>query len=248
MEALRIEGLSKYFGGLKVFTDLSMTVSVGERVGIIGPNGAGKTTLINVLSGDIKASGGKVYLFGQEITAMPTYGRAHVGLSRSFQITRLCPDLTILDNILLAFHGTRRSRFQPFRSNSGYDEILTKAQRSLELIKLWEKRDSLGRDVSYGEQRKLAVAISLASEPKLLLLDEPSAGLDVAEIPTFISMIKGLAADTTTIFVAHDIDVVFDLADRVLVLYLGQFVAEGTPKEIQDNSIVREIYLGVGES
>jgi len=248
MEALRLERLSKYFGGLRVFSDLSLTVRVGERVGIVGPNGSGKTTLINVLSGEIPPSSGKVYLFGQEITHMPAHRRAHVGLSRSFQITRLCSDLTVLDNILLAFHGPRRSRYQGFRSNASYDEILGKAWKQLELIGLWEKRDSLARTLSYGEQRKLTIAISLASEPKVLLLDEPSVGLDVAEIPGFISMVKGLAADTTTIFSAHDMDVVFDLADRVLVLYSGRIVAEGTPQEIQNNSMVREIYLGVEEN
>ncbi len=244
MEALRTEGLSKNFGGLHVLSDLSLAVEVGERVAIIGPNGAGKTTLFNVLSGELPVSGGKISLFGQDITHMPTYHRAHIGLSRSFQKIRLPFHLTVLDNILLALHGMRRSRYQMFRSTYAYDEMLAKAQKRLELIDLWDKRDNRAHEISYGEQRKLAIALSLALEPKLLLLDEPSAGLDIPEIPAFIKEIKALTKDTTTIFAAHDMDLVFDLADRVLVLYYGRIIVQGTPEEIQADATVKEIYLG----
>ena len=245
MEALRVEKLSKNFGGLHVLSDLYLGVEVGERVAIIGPNGAGKTTLLNVLSGELPASGGETYLFGQEITGMPTYRRAHMGLSRSFQITHLASYLTVLDNILLALHGVKPSRYQMFRPTAAYEQILAKAQQQLELIDLWEKRDNMAQTISYGEQRKLAIALTLALEPKILLLDEPSAGLDIAEIPAFINTVKSLTEDTTTILCAHDMDVVFDLADRVVVLYFGRIVAQGTFEEIQADQTVKEIYLGI---
>lgn len=247
MEAIKVEGLSKNFGGLRVLIDLTLAVEVGERVAVIGPNGAGKSTLLNVISGELPVSSGRIYLFGQEITNMPTHRRAHMGVARSFQIVRLALHLTVLHNALLAFHGVRPSRFHMFRPIVGYDKILAEAQKQLELIDLWEKKNTPVQNLSYGEQRKLGIALSLALEPKLLLLDEPSSGLDIAEIPAFIKTIKALTKDTTTIFAAHDMDVVFDLAERVLVLYEGQIIAQGTPKEIQADPRVREVYLGIEE-
>lgn len=247
MKVLRVERLSKNFGGLRVLIDISLDVEVGERVAIIGPNGAGKTTLFNVLSGELPASGGRIYLFGQNITGMPTYHRAQFGLSRSFQIIRLPFHLTVLDSILLALHGLRPSRYQMFRPSTNYDKLLTAARKQLELADLWEKKDNIVQDLSYGEQRKLGIVLSLVSEPKLLLLDEPSAGLDVGEIPVFTNTVRSLTKDTTTIFACHDMDVVFGLADRVLVLYYGSIIAQGTPEEIQADPKVREIYLGLEE-
>lgn len=247
MEALKLEGLSKNFGGLQVLRDLSLSIEAGEYVALIGPNGAGKTTLLNVITGELSAATGSIYVFGQEITTMPTHRRAHAGLARSFQITHLLPNLSVLDNISLALHGIKPSRFQMFRPMTAYGELLAKAQRLLELIDLWEKREEPVQTISYGEQRKMEVALSLASEPKLLLLDEPTAGLAIGEILVFTNIIKTLARGTTLFFAAHDMDVVFDLADRVAVLYFGQIIAQGTPKEIQANPMVKEIYLGSEE-
>ena len=248
MEALRIEGLCKNFGGLHVLDTLSFSVKPKEHVAIIGPNGAGKTTLLNVLTGELSATAGRIHLFGQDVTTMPTYRRAHAGLARSFQITRLFPNLTVLNNILLALHGMKPSRFQMFRPATTYDEVLVKAQALLELVELWEKRNSLQQAISYGEQRKMEIILSLASEPKLLLLDEPTAGLSIDEIPAFTNTIKSLARDTAVLMAAHDMDVVFDVAERVLVLYFGRIIAEGTPEEIQANPTVKEIYLGTQET
>ena len=245
MEALRVERLSKNFGGLRVLIDVSFDVEVGKRMAIVGPNGAGKTTLFNMLSGELPVSGGRIYLFGQNITGMPTYHRVQLGLSRSFQTIRLPLHLTVLGSILLALHGLRPSRYQMFRPSTNYDRLLTAARKQLELVDLWEKKDNIVHDLSYGEQRKLGVVLSLASEPKLLLLDEPSAGLDIGEIPVFTNIIRSLTKDTTTILADHDMDVVFGLADRVLVLYNGSIIAQGTPEEIQADPKVKKIYLGL---
>jgi branched-chain amino acid transport system ATP-binding protein len=247
MEALQVKGLSKNFGGVEVLKDLYFSVEVGERVAVIGPNGAGKTTLLNLLTGESTPTAGRIYLLGQDITAMPTHRRIHLGLARSFQIVQLFSDLTLLDNILLALQGTKPSRLQMFRSRMAYDDILAEAHRLLKSIDLWEARDGAIGTLSYADQRKIEVALSLASKPKVLLLDEPSAGLAAAEIPAFMNLIRSLAEGTTVFFAAHDMEVVFELADRVQVLYYGQIIAEGTPKEIQANTRVKEIYLGVEE-
>ena len=247
MEAVRIEALSKSFGGLQVLRDVSTTVQAGEYVAIIGPNGAGKTTLLNVITGGLSATAGRIYLFGKDVTTKPPYQRTHLGLARSFQINSLFYDLAVLDNVLLALHGTRPSRYQMFRPAPSYHELMAKAQGLLEGIDLWGKRNELMQNIAYGEQRRMEIVLSLATEPKLLLLDEPSAGLDISEIPAYINMIKALTKGTTLIFAAHDMDVVFGLAERVLVLYFGQFIADGKPEEIKADLKVKEIYLGVEE-
>lgn len=247
-EALKLEGLSRNFGALEVLKNVYLDVEAGEYVAIIGPNGSGKTTLFNVIGGQLQATAGRIYMFGQEITNLPPYRRTHLGLARSFQITSLFYDLTILDNIIIAIHGKRHSRYQLLRSTSTHGEVVDKAKEMLESVDLWEKRSELAKTLSYGEQRKVEIILRLALEPRLLLLDEPSAGLSIAERPEFINMTKSLAAGTTVIFAEHDMDVVFQLADRVLVLYYGQFIADGTPNEIRDNARVREIYLGENRS
>jgi branched-chain amino acid transport system ATP-binding protein len=247
MEALKIEGLKKSFGALAVLQGVSLSIEAGERVALIGPNGAGKTTLLNVITGQLRSTAGRIYSFGKEITGMPTHRRIHAGLARSFQLSRVFLNLTVLENVLLALQGIRSSRYQMVRSHMAYDHLLAEAQRLLGLMNLWEKRDELIRAISYGEQRKMEIALSLASEPKVLLLDEPTAGLSIDEISDFINMIKALTKDTTLFFSAHDMDVVFGLATRVVVLFSGQFIADGTPTEIQANQKVREIYLGITE-
>ncbi len=245
MEALRVERLSKNFGGIQVVTDASFTVQAGERLAIIGPNGAGKTTMFNMLNGQERPSDGRVYLFGQDITTMPTYSRAHLGLARSFQVNALFPNLSLLNNILLAVQGIKPDRFQMLRSITAYEDNFTRAKELLELVGLWERRDDLVMALSHGQQRQIEILLALASEPKLLMLDEPSAGLSASETEGFIDMMRGLTAGTTLFFVAHDMDVVFALAERVMVLYYGGIIAQGTPKEIQNNPQVKEIYLGM---
>ena len=247
MEALRLDRIYKNFSGLQVLRDLSLSVEAGDCVAVVGPNGAGKTTLFNIITGELSASAGHIYVFGQEITTMPTHRRVHLGLGRSFQITHLFPFLTIMDNVVLALHGVKPSRYQMFRPYTAYDELMVKTQKMLESIDLWEKRDAPIQALSYGQQRQLEILLSLASEPKLLLLDEPTSGLSLAEVPPFISTIKTLASGTTVLLASHDMDVVFGLANRVVVLYFGRVMADGTPEKIQADPEVRELYLGIKE-
>ncbi len=247
MEALKVERLSKDFGGVNALQNVSFTVETGEHLAIIGPNGAGKTTLFNVLNGQLTAASGQVYLFGKQITNVPTYRHAHLGLARSFQLTTLCLNLTVIENLLLALYGIQPSRFQMFRSINSHKHLFSKAQKLLDPMMLWDKRDELVCSISYGEQRKLEIALSLASEPKVLLLDEPSTGLTSDESHEMINMINKLGEYITLVLVAHDMDLVFGVADRIIVLHYGQIIAEGTPTEIQVNSKVKEIYLGIQE-
>jgi branched-chain amino acid transport system ATP-binding protein len=245
MEVLRVKGLSKKFGGLQVLQDTSFTAKAGERLAIIGPNGAGKTTLFNVLSGQLPATTGHIYLLGQEITRLAPYRRLHLGLSRSFQINSLFFSLTLLDNMLLALHGAERAHFGMPRSVNPRAGILASAQHLLESMGLWEERFAPVSALSYGDQRLVEITLALASKPKLLLLDEPSAGLPTVEARAFADTIRDLLGDTTLIFCAHDMDLVFNLADRIMVLYFGQIIAQGTPKQIRADPKVKEIYLGV---
>jgi len=247
MEALRVEGLSKNFGGLQALKNVSFNVQAGERLAIIGPNGAGKTTLFNLLNGQESATAGRIYFFGQEITPLPTHRRAHLGQGRCFQLTSLFLNISVLDNTLLAIQGTKPSRYQLFRPVTAYKHLFTKAKELLGAMALWERRDDIVRALGYGEQRRLEIALSLASEPKLLLLDEPSSGLTPAESADIVTMIRNLGADITVVVVAHDMDLIFGLAERIIVLHYGEIIADGTPEEIQADSRVKEIYMGIEE-
>ena len=247
MEALRLEAVSKEFGGIRALADLSLTVERGQRLGVIGPNGAGKTTLFNVLNGQLLPSRGRVFLFGQDITTMAIDRRAHLGLGRSFQVTSLFSNLTVVRNTLLALNGTHSRRFQMVRSMTAYGEVSDAAEAVLRAWRLWERKDELARNLSYGEQRRLEIALSMASEPRLLLLDEPSAGLTAAESADIIDKIAGLGSDITVILVAHDMDLVFGVAERIIVMHYGQIIADGTIDQIQADARVKEIYMGSGE-
>lgn len=248
MEVLKVEGLSKNFGGLRVLQDVSFTLGIGEKVALIGPNGAGKTTLINVISGLLFPTAGRIYVSRRDVTRLPLHRRASLGLARSFQINTLFFNLTLLENAILAIQGTKHSYFRMIRPLTVYHELFTEAQKLLEIVGLWEKKDVPITGLSHGEQRQVEIALALASKPKLLLLDEPNAGLSIAETAAVINITRNLPEDTTVFFCAHDMDLVFSMADRVVVLYYGQIIAEGIPKEIQANTTVREIYLGAEEA
>jgi branched-chain amino acid transport system ATP-binding protein len=178
---------------------------------------------------------------------MTPHRRANLGQSRSFQIISLFLNLNVLDNTLLGLHGTKRSRLQMFRSMKSYNTLLSDAKGSLEAAALWEKRDEIVKNLSYGEQRRLEIALSLASKPKLLMLDEPSSGLTRDEGSEIIEMIKNLGSAITVLIVDHDMDLVFGVAERIIVLHYGQIIANGKPEEIRADPRVREIYMGAGE-
>jgi branched-chain amino acid transport system ATP-binding protein len=244
MEVLKVEGVSKSFGGLQVLQGISFMAEAGEKLAIIGPNGAGKTTLFNVLGGQLPATAGRIFLSGQEITTMAPHRRLHLGLARSFQLNNLFFNLSVIDNMLLALKGAQHPHFQMFRSMNTHTDLFAAAQDLLESMGLWEMRSTPVAALSYGDQRLLEIAFALASKPKLVFLDEPSAGLATADAMAFADRIRKVLGETALIFCAHDMDLVFNLAERIMVLYYGQIIAQGKPQEIQANPRVREIYLG----
>jgi branched-chain amino acid transport system ATP-binding protein len=247
VESLRAEGVSKRFDGLYALQDVSLSVATGERRAIIGPNGAGKTTLFNLFAGETKPSAGRVYLFGRDVTALPAHQRVHLGLARTFQVLNLIPSLSVLDNVLLAVQAVKPFRNGLLRSQSSYASLFEEAEGLLSQWGLWERRrDPLG-DLSYGQQRRMELIMALASKPRILLLDEPTSGLSEGAAASFLDMVRGLGRDTTAVIVEHDMDVVFELADRITVLHQGRVIAEGTEEEIRGNTRVREVYLGEEE-
>lgn len=244
MEALKIERLTKDFGGVRALNNVSLSIKSGERRAIIGANGAGKTTLIKLINGELSPTSGKIYIFGKDVTDIPIYKRAHLGVGRSCQINNLFPKISVLDNVLLALQAIQPFKFKMFRSISKYNHLFSEAENLLKTQGLWEKRNDLATDLSYGEQRRLEIVLSLASSPKLLLLDEPTAGLSSSETSDIIELVRGLKRDISVLFISHNIDVIFSIADRITVLHYGEVVTEGTPEEIQNDQKVKQIYLG----
>ena len=247
MEALKVDRLSKNFGGVEALKDVTFGVESGEKLAIIGPNGAGKTTLLNVLNGQHSANSGHLFFMGRDITHLSVYKRAHLGIARAFQSSTLFPSLTVLNNLLLAIHGMKPSRLHLFRSFNNYAEYASEAERYLKSANLWEKREEVVNGLSHGEQKRLEIAMSLASEPKLLLLDEPSAGLTSGESADVATLIRSFGPNITILIVAHDMDLVFGIADNIMVLHYGQVLCRGTPNDVQCNAKVREIYMGVDD-
>lgn len=244
MPTLWTDKLGKDFGGVQAVREVSFQVETGEHLAIIGPNGAGKTTFFNLLGGQLLPSRGRVYFKGQDITHMAPHRRVHLGIARTFQIVNLFGDLTVIENMLLAFQGKRSSRFQLIKHALGYKSLLQKIEILLTKMGMWERRNELVHTLSYGEQRKLEISLSLASDPKILLLDEPSCGLTAAESTEITEMINRLDPGISVIFVAHDMDLVFEVAQRIVVLHYGEVIVEGKPDEIKNNQKVREIYMG----
>ncbi len=244
MEALRVDGLSRDFGGVRAVHEVSLSVEAGERRAIIGANGAGKSTLIKLINGEIPPTSGKVYILGKDVTGLPVHSRVHLGVGRSCQINNLFLHISVLDNVLLALQAIQPFRFKMLRSISSYGHLSANARELLAARGLWEKRDVPVVDLSYGEQRRIEVVLSLASAPKLLLLDEPTAGLSASETSDIIELVRGLGRDISVLFISHDMDVIFSIADRITVLHYGQVIAEGTPEEIRANPKVKQIYLG----
>jgi branched-chain amino acid transport system ATP-binding protein len=244
-EALKVDSLYKNFGALQVVRDLSFTIPAEERrVVIIGPNGAGKTTLFNLISGELPSSGGTIHLFGRDVTRMPCYRRTRMGLARTFQITDLFPYFTLMENLLLALQAHDPCAYQMLRPLRSYGHLYEKAETLLREMKLWEKRDFAITALSHGEMRLVELMLGIAGGPKILLLDEPTAGLTRSEGVWLASMIQHLLKDVTLLIIEHDMQIAFALAERIIVLHQGTIVADGKPEEIKTNPRIKEIYLG----
>jgi branched-chain amino acid transport system ATP-binding protein len=243
---LELKALSKSFGGLHAVRNVTLQVMPGDRKAIIGPNGAGKTTLFNLITGIFPASSGQVLLFGRDITAWPSHRRTALGMARTFQITSLFPKLTVLDNVLLAIKGLRASKFVMWRFLSSYRDVYEKAHKLLEQAAFLDRKDTEVRYLSHGEQRQLEIVLGLASDPKILLLDEPAAGLSSGESVEMAKFLMRLDPNLAILLIEHDMDVVFEFADEISVLHFGEVLETGTPEQIKRSQKVQDIYLGTG--
>jgi branched-chain amino acid transport system ATP-binding protein len=242
--ALSIQNLKKAFGGLPATNDVSMEVTPGERRLIIGPNGAGKTTLFNLITGDLRRDSGTIRLFGDEISRLAPHQRAHRGLARTYQIITLFPKDSLEHNLVLSLLGLAKSRWDVFRPIARYRELNEEARRVLGLVGLGHlARRPIG-EVSYGEKRRVEIAMALAQKPRLLLLDEPLAGLSREERAAMKDLIAGIPREVTVVMIEHDMDTALDLAERITVLHYGKVIVEGTRAEVVADPKTREVYLG----
>jgi branched-chain amino acid transport system ATP-binding protein len=241
---LTLERVGVRFGGLRAVDDVSIAVGRGERRAIIGPNGAGKTTLFNAVTGVHPPTSGRVLFGGRDVTRLAPQARARLGMSRTFQITNLFPSLTVGENMQLALRGVGRRKFAMFGSPALSADERERAERALSSARLGERRSAVVSELSYGEQRQLEMAMALAAQPSLLLLDEPAAGLSPAERGIVAEVIRTLPRDLTVILIEHDMDLVLSLVDRVTCLNNGRLLVEGAPDEIRANQEVQDVYLG----
>jgi branched-chain amino acid transport system ATP-binding protein len=236
--------LHKAFGSLVVTKDVDLTVAAGERHVIIGPNGAGKTSLVHQITGQLHPTSGSVFFNGHDITRATPHRICQLGVGRTFQKNNLFKSLSVRENVRLAVQAKAGGWYEAFRGVGIRGDQRARADEILEQIQLTEGLDRLVSGLSYGEQRQLEIAIALAADPQLLLLDEPTSGMSPAETDRMIDLVRGLPRTIALLMIEHDMKVVFSLADRVTVLYYGEILATGTPEEIQGNSRVREVYLG----
>jgi len=241
---LEVHGLIKTFGALLASDGVELEVREGETHAIIGPNGAGKTTLIGQLAGELRPDRGEVRFAGEDVTALPAPARARKGLARSFQITSIYPGFTALENVMLAVQAHAGHSFRFWRKARGESVLRAPAERLLEQVGLGARAGAQAGSLAHGEQRALEIAMALAGNPRLLLLDEPVAGMGAEETQRMIAFLSTLKGGKTIILVEHDMDAVFSLADRISVLVYGRIIASGTPAEIRANAEVRRAYLG----
>jgi len=241
---LELQQVGVRFGGLKAVDDVSISVKRGERRAIIGPNGAGKTTLFNAITGIRPPSTGRILFDGRNVTRLAPHRRAHQGMSRTFQITNLFQRLTVEENMQLALRGLSPSRFSMFGSPRLDDAERERAANALAVSRLHERRGTIVSELSYGEQRQLEMAMALVAQPRLLLLDEPAAGLSAAERVIVVEIIRSLSRELTVMLIEHDMDLVLNLVDWVTCLDNGKLLAEGAPDDIRANQAVQDVYLG----
>jgi branched-chain amino acid transport system ATP-binding protein len=245
---LEVTNLRKSFGGVRATDDLSFAVARGEIHAVIGPNGAGKTTLISQLSGALMPDSGTIRFDGRDITRMPPHARSWRGLARSFQITSIFHEFTALDNVALAVQAHDGHSFSFLRNARKETRLRDAARSALDRVGLGDRADVTARFMSHGEHRQLEIAMALATKPRMLLLDEPMAGMGPEESARMVDILQGLKGEQTILLIEHDMDAVFQLADRITVLVYGNAIASGTPDEIRANEEVRHAYLGEDEA
>nr|WP_315597117.1 ABC transporter ATP-binding protein [uncultured Cupriavidus sp.] len=243
-DTLRTEGLCKSWGGFAANTDVSLTFAPGARHALIGPNGAGKTTFINLLTGALPPTSGRIWLGEREITGLPQHARVRLGMTRTFQINTLFPGLTVLESVILAVAERSGASRIWSRTVASQAELVEQAMSVLALLRLEQDADVETRQLPYGKQRLLEMALALATRPSILLLDEPAAGIPAAESAELFAVIAALPRDITILFIEHDMDLVFRFAERITVLVGGRVLTEGTPAEIAADARVKEVYLG----
>ena len=244
MTALVVRGLYKAFGGLHVTNNVNLAVEPGERRLIIGPNGAGKTTLFNLITGELSPDQGSVELLGQDITQTPSRRRAHLGMARTYQIITLFARDTILHNVTLALLGLSPSRWNPFSVLSRHNHFVELARDALTRVGLRDIAERPLAETSYGERRRVEIAMALAQNPKVLLLDEPYAGLSIDERRDVQETIRAIPRDVTIVMIEHNMDVALDFAERITLLHFGEVIVEGTRAQVVDDPRTREVYLG----
>jgi branched-chain amino acid transport system ATP-binding protein len=243
VRVLRARGLEKRFGGVRAVQDVDLTVEAGERRAVLGPNGAGKTTLFGLVAGAIVPTAGVVELFGRDVTNTAAPRRTRLGLARTFQTSRVFGGLSVDDNLYLAAIGVRGGRLRPLRTRRDR-ELREAARATADRVGLAGRLDALVADLSHGEQRQLEIGLALVAEPRLLMLDEPAAGLSRAERQLLTQLLLSLERDVTLILIEHDMDVALVVAERVTMMHDGRVVMEGTPAEIRASELVHDLYLG----
>jgi branched-chain amino acid transport system ATP-binding protein len=244
---LELENVSRAFGALRAVNGVSLTVQPGERRALIGPNGAGKTTLFNLISGEMTATGGSIRFMGSDVTALPPHQRASRGIARTFQITRLFGPLTVLENMLIACEALDARKFTMLRPLASFGDLTARATSLLEALGLGPLQAELASNLAYGDQRMLEVALSMAGRPRLLLLDEPMAGLSSTERTLMLERLDQLDRDIAILMIEHDMDVAFGFAENVTVLDQGSVLFEGNKDDVSANASVQRVYLGVHE-
>jgi branched-chain amino acid transport system ATP-binding protein len=241
---LRLRGVGRRFGGLLAVSDVDLDVAPGERRAILGPNGAGKTTLFNVISGDLPASSGTVEMFGQDVTRVPARKRARLGLARTYQQSRLFNGLTVEDSIYLSILGVGRGHLRPVVLPRKDGEIRERAREAARMVAIDGKLGAEVGSLSHGEHRQVGLAMALASEPKILMLDEPAAGLSRGERRLLTELLLALDREITLVLIEHDMDIALVVAEQVTMMHDGQVIVEGTPDDIRSNQLVHDLYLG----
>lgn len=242
-DALRLEGVSRHFGALRAVEDVSFSVAAGERRAVIGANGAGKTTLFNLITGDIPLSAGRVRFFGDDITEHPPHERIRAGLRRTYQSSLLFRDLSVRDNLFLAVRGVARGRFSMLRSRRA-STTRAAAEELLERVRLAQVGDQPVAALSHGQQRQLEIGMALAGAPRLILFDEPAAGLSPAERSELVALLAALPAHMSFVLIEHDLEIALRVVDRVTVMHNGRVLKEGSPAEIESDAEVQQIYMG----